>query len=195
MACCLMLPALGKPWLLLTPRRTESSLQLELNEETPPLIMKLYCDHSACPNINLLFNSLDILGVLWDRMLAKREFPFAPCRIPIGKSSHANPSVSMVYITSPGLRYFQSEGKFSVGGKLCFTDCSSKHTGQHTSKIQHTDFACLLLMLGTVAGFSFLQLLVFLLCWNSPTVKVGGQMDQTQGTGLHLAFASGMRVL
>lgn len=164
MACCLMLPALGKPWLLLKPRRTESSLQLELNEETPPLIMKLYCDHSACPNLNLLFNSLDILGVLWDRMLAKRELPFAPCRIPIGKSSHANPSVSMVYITSPGLRYFQSEGKFSVGGKLCFTDCSSKHTGQHTSKIQHTDFACLLLMLGTVAGFSFLQLLVFLLC-------------------------------
>lgn len=56
----------------------------------------------------------------WDGTLAKREFQFAPCLIPTGKPSYRNPSVSMVFITSSSLRYFQS-----VWEESGFTDCSS----------------------------------------------------------------------
>lgn len=107
-ACRPVLPALGKPWLLPTQRRTESSPQVELNGGIPPLIMKLFYDRTACPNLNLLFNPLGVLGVAWDGMLVSGEFPFAPRFFPTGKPSHTNPSVSTLCITSPGLRYFQS---------------------------------------------------------------------------------------
>lgn len=101
------------------------------------------------------------------------EFPFAPCFFPTGKPSCMNPSVR---IASPCLGYFQS-----IWGKSYFTDCSLKHARQYTNKIERTGFASLLPMFGTMAYFSFPQLLFFLLCWNPPSVKVGRANRQNPG--------------
>lgn len=100
------------------------------------------------------------------------------------------PATARFALQAPGLRYFQS-----VWEKSQFTDCFSRRARQYTNTIQRTSFISSLLMFDATVSFPFLQLLFFLLCSNSPSVKIGVQVDQIQGTRPHLAFATAMPVL